>query len=146
MSSCGAFLKVFSSIAQLSRVHTLFMSWEDSEFLKQQFPRATIWSHHGAQEAGNVTAALTVPSPTTGQARRPSSDGLQAKRSSRPKFQNVRVSRPEWAGEAVINQRSCPAQGIATSCLYISSQKKKRCLYILLKKKLAAYICNIAFL
>lgn len=67
-------------------------TWEDLEFLQQQFPRATVWSRPGAQGGGDVTAPSTVPGP----ANEAEALGPEPRKSNRPRAQNRRVLGPEW--------------------------------------------------
>lgn len=71
-------------------------TWEDLEFLRQQFPRTTVWSRPGAQEGGGVTAPSTAQHPTTDAEASNSEHGPLPRRSSRPTAQNKRVFGPDW--------------------------------------------------
>ena len=84
-------------------------TWEDLEFLRQQFPRAAVWDRLGAQGRGGVT---TGPAPVTSPAmdaedgrellaedglKTQEMNGPQLRRSSRPRVANRRVTGAEWA-------------------------------------------------
>ena len=55
---------ITQGLIQWSNLPRSLATWEDLEFLRQQFPRATIWDRLGAQGRGSVTTGLsTVPRP-----------------------------------------------------------------------------------
>jgi hypothetical protein len=72
-------------------------TWEDLEYLKQQFPHANVWSHPSAQGGGNVMASpatsVTVPDLAIIEAK----DGPVLRRSSRPRAPSTRVTGSQWA-------------------------------------------------
>jgi len=77
--------KGMHSIAQglmkWSNLPVSLATWEDLEYLKQQFPRANVWSRPGAQGGGNVTAspaATTSPATIADPARQEAEDGAGA--------------------------------------------------------------------
>ena len=77
-------------------------TWEDLEFLRQQFPRAAVWDRLGAQGRGDVTSELATvasPAPDAEDGLEPhAEDGLepqekngpQLRRSIRPRLPNQR--------------------------------------------------------
>jgi len=87
---------VTQGLIKWSNLPVCLAMWEDLEFLRQQFPHATVWSCPGEQEGGNVMALTTVQGPTTGVAEASSEAGLLPRRSTRPTTQNVRVFGPDW--------------------------------------------------
>jgi hypothetical protein len=87
---------ILQGLVKWSNLPVSLATWEDLEFLQQQFPCATIWSRLGAQGRGGVTDAGTeddtIAHPTSGAAV-----GPQPGRSSRPKLPSTRVTGNDWA-------------------------------------------------
>jgi hypothetical protein len=87
---------IAQGLIKWSNLPTSLATWEDLEYLHQQFPRASVWSRPGAQEGGDVTAPGTVHHPATAPEAASSDHGPLPRRSSRPVIQNQRVYGPEW--------------------------------------------------
>jgi hypothetical protein len=80
------------ALIKWSNLPSSLATWEDLEFLRQQFPRATVWSRPGAQGGGDVTAPSTAPGPVN-DAKAPDP---APRKSNRPRAQNRRVLGLEW--------------------------------------------------
>ena len=88
---------IAQSLIQWSNLPRSLATWEDLEFLRQQFPRTTIWDRLGAQGRGSVTTGpSTVPRPAQESEEGAQDSGLQLRRSSRPKLPNQRITGEEW--------------------------------------------------
>lgn len=70
-------------------------TWEDLEFLRQQFPRATVWRQQGAQGGGNVSTCPADP-PAADKTNSMEEASDQVGRPVRSKTRSVRVYGPEW--------------------------------------------------
>jgi hypothetical protein len=79
--------QVRQGLVQWSHLPASLSTWEDLEFLHQQFPRATVWGHPGVHGGGDVrTASSTLPDVEA------VTDGLQAKEPL-----DAEGARPKWA-------------------------------------------------
>jgi hypothetical protein len=97
---------VQQGLIQWSNIPASLATWEDLEFLRQQFPRAGLWNLPRAQGRGNVStsasdddeavsvAAAASPDAVTGNGQMP--DGLQEPRPRRPNMPNPRYFGPAW--------------------------------------------------
>jgi hypothetical protein len=91
---------IAQGLVKWSNLPVSLATWEDLEYLKQQFPHANVWSRPGTQGGGNVmaspataTSSATVPDPATLEAE----DGRVLRRSSRPRVPSTRVTGSQWA-------------------------------------------------
>ena len=94
---------------QWSNLPKSLATWEDLEFLRQQFPRAAVWNRLGAQGRGSVTSGSTTvasPTPDAEDGLEPQAEdgpepqgknGPQLRRSNRPRLPNRRFSGNDWA-------------------------------------------------
>jgi hypothetical protein len=88
--------QVRQGLVQWSNLPPSLSTWEDLEFLHQQFPRAAVWGHPGAHGGGDVrTATSAIP----GDGAVP--DGLQEKeaRPKRAQVKSRKVFGPDWVSE-----------------------------------------------
>jgi transposase InsO family protein len=85
---------ILQGLIKWSNLPISLATWEDLEYLRQQFPRASVWSRPGAQGGGDVTASTssTIHHP----ARPENADGPQPRRSSRPKMPSKLLAGEEW--------------------------------------------------
>jgi hypothetical protein len=87
---------ITQGLIKWSNLSSSLSTWEDLEFLKQQFPRASVWSRPGAQGGGDVTAP-TIQHPTTEDEEATLGPGPQpARRSTRPRTRSTRVMGEDW--------------------------------------------------
>jgi len=88
---------IAQGLIQWSNLPRSLATWEDLEFLRQQFPRATIWDRLGAQGRGSVTTGpSTVLRPAQESEEGAQDSGPQLRRSNRPKLPNQRIIGEEW--------------------------------------------------
>jgi hypothetical protein len=88
---------VQQGLIQWTNLPVSLATWEDLEFLHQQFPRASLWKQHGAQGRGNVSNSTADPDQASGSASTaPASDGLQFTRPKRARTANPRYTGPDW--------------------------------------------------
>lgn len=69
-------------------------TWEDLDYLRQQFPLAPAWGQAGSLQGRNVTTTTIVPGQPV--VDKPANEQARPRRSSRPKTGNVRIGGPEW--------------------------------------------------
>jgi hypothetical protein len=97
---------VQQGLIRWSNLPASLATWEDLEYLQQQFPHAGIWQQPGVQGRGNVsdstaddedepTPGSNATSPNAEQADGLLPDGLNA-RARRPMKQNPRYFGPAW--------------------------------------------------
>ena len=72
-------------------------TWEDLEYLRQQFPRAALWGHPGAQRGGGVRNDTPAAMPDDEQEA--SASGAAAGRPERAKTESAKMYGPEWENE-----------------------------------------------
>ena len=92
---------VTQGLIKWSQLPSSLSTWEDLDYLRQQFPRAAVWGHPGAQGRGDVTAPSSPSSTSLSTEGVPGE--LQAdEEPGRPKRAQVRnrhVFGPEWVNE-----------------------------------------------
>ena len=88
---------VCQGLIKWSQLPSSLSTWEDLDYLRQQFPRAAVWGHLGAQGRGDVSTddQHSVPKEQVESAVPGSAGG----RPVRPKKKSVRVFGPQWENE-----------------------------------------------
>ncbi|XP_066365004.1 uncharacterized protein [Miscanthus floridulus] len=90
---------IAQGLIKWSNLPVSLATWEDLDFLRQQFHRATVWSCPGAQGGGSVMAPATVPHLAEAfedSKAEATNEDHGPRRSSRPRAQNPSVMGPEW--------------------------------------------------
>ena len=90
---------VRQGLIKWSQLPSSLSTWEDLDYLRQQFPRAAVWGHPGAQGRGDVRTEdqHAVPEEQVECAVPGSAGG----RPARPRKRSVWVFGPQWENECV---------------------------------------------
>ena len=88
---------VCQGLIKWSQLPSSLSTWEDLDYLRQQFPRAVFWGHPGGQGRGDVMTDVqhSVPNEQVESVVSGSAGG----RHDRPKKKSVRVFGPQWENE-----------------------------------------------
>jgi len=86
---------VRQGLVKWSQLPSSLSTWKDLEYLRQQFPRAAVWGHPGAQEGGDVS----IPShgPAQDKLLGSSASAEEGGHMKRPRVKSTRVFGSEWA-------------------------------------------------
>jgi hypothetical protein len=89
---------VVQGLVKWSNLPDSLATWEALDTLRQQFPRAKIWGHPGAQDGGSVSTIPDVAVPDTATATDEPKEGEEGKTGRQPRKtkKNARVYGPEW--------------------------------------------------
>jgi hypothetical protein len=92
---------VLQGLIKWSNLPESLATWEELEALRQQFPRALVWEHPGAQGGGSVSGDPADGMTTTKEEGEAGTAEAQedAGRKPRSKKKNVRLFGPEWKNE-----------------------------------------------
>jgi hypothetical protein len=88
---------VRQGLIKWSQLPSLLSTWEDLDYLHQQFPRTAVWGHPGAQGRGDVTPDAQ-PAVPDGQ-QEASALGSAGGRLERANTKSVKVFGPDWVNE-----------------------------------------------
>ena len=88
---------VRQGLVKWSQLPSSLSTWEDLDYLRQQFPRAAVWGHPGAQEGGDVRIPTLGPAPAKQQVSSASAEAGGSMK--RPKIKSTKVFRQEWVAK-----------------------------------------------
>lgn len=89
---------VVQGLIKWSQLPESLATWEELDFLRQQFPCAPVWGHAGAQGGGSVSTDPVHRQATevTEGGKSLSEPSEEEGRKARPKTKSVRFHGPEW--------------------------------------------------
>jgi ribosomal protein L21E len=92
---------ILQGLIKWSHLSESLATWEELEALRQQFPRALVWEHLGAQGGGSVSGDPADGMTTTKEEGEAGTAEAQedAGRKPRSKKKNMRLFGPEWKNE-----------------------------------------------